>query len=436
MTRTGLDRRPGAAQRVRLAWRARRAQRATPLRRGSRAVVALGVAVVMLTRLGGIAFADDDAAEAPDDCIASYCAADAVYQFGPAAGFAASLFDGPTRFASVLRLGDFGLGATSPLEGEVVILDGTAYHASPTGELEILSPDTRTPFVFVKHFHADRKVELPEVDSFDSLARALDATIGSPNLFWAARIDGTFDFLRLRSVPLQERPYKTLAEVVREQNVFEATQIAGTLVGFRFPGYLGGVNAGGWHFHFVDEARRLGGHVLDVRAGELPAALDVSRVLTLALPDDAVFDAADFDRTDVSQAFRAAIRPPQSPEPAPAGAAAGKDGGAAASAAATGDVPPAATTPGDERAPAAGAPVAPASQPAATPLVLPAGSVSPLPAASPLPTTSAVPVATPATAALPAATPEATRAATASPPPTPSPRRISFPSIAVDGAPR
>ena len=51
----------------------------------------------------------------------------------------------------------------------------------------------------------------------------------------------------------------------------------------------GGVNTSGWHFHFVDDARKLGGHVLDV-APDLVAALDRSRVLTLALPDDPDFD--------------------------------------------------------------------------------------------------------------------------------------------------
>ena len=38
------------------------------------------------------------------DCIASYCPDDAIYQFAPSAAFAASLFEGPTRFKLVLDL--------------------------------------------------------------------------------------------------------------------------------------------------------------------------------------------------------------------------------------------------------------------------------------------------------------------------------------------
>jgi len=250
------------------------------------------------------------AAPEPADCIGGYCASDAIYQFAPSAAFAASLFEGPTRFGDVLRLGDFGLGGTSPLEGEVIILDGVAYHASPLGELEILSPTARTPFAFVKHFRPDRRVELPATASLDDLSRALDALLPSPNVFYAARIDALFPALKLRSVARQHPPYPSLAEVIQAQNVFDASDIDGTLVGFRFPAYLGGVNAAGWHFHFVDDARRVGGHVLDVRTLAGTAAIDQSHALTLVLPDDAAFDEADLRDASGAAAFGAAVRPP------------------------------------------------------------------------------------------------------------------------------
>ena len=42
-------------------------------------------------------------------------------------------------------------------------------------------------------------------------------------------------------------------------------------MGFRLPGYVNGVNAPGWHLHFMDAARQRGGHVVNfsLRAGEL-----------------------------------------------------------------------------------------------------------------------------------------------------------------------
>ena len=172
------------------------------------------------------AWARADEADTRADCVGSYCADDTIYQFGPSAAFAASLFEGPTSFRDVLRLGDFGLGATSPLEGEVIVLDGTAYQASPTGVLDILPPSTRTPFAVVKHFRADRRVDLPEIADLDELGHALDAALPSRNRFYAVRIEGQFDYMQLRSIPRQAPPYPELAEVVRGQNVF-GTDFAG-----------------------------------------------------------------------------------------------------------------------------------------------------------------------------------------------------------------
>lgn len=283
-----------------------------------RSATILALLLVLLAAVP--ARAEDDDPDARADCVGTYCSSDAIYQFGPSAAFAASLFDGPTSFRDVLRVGDFGLGATSPLEGEVIILDGTAYHASPTGEVDILEPGERTPFAVVKHFRADRRVDLPAIGSFDDLAHALDAALPSRNLFYAARIDGHLDEVVLRSVARQSPPYPPLAEVVKSQNVFTASSVDGTLVGFRFPAYVEGVNAGGWHFHFVDEARHIGGHVLDVRAGPLTAALDESRSLTLVLPDDPAFDAADLTHGAASaDAFQSAVRPGSPPRATPGG---------------------------------------------------------------------------------------------------------------------
>lgn len=280
---------------------------------------AIHVLLIVLASAGWPAPGRADEGDTRADCIGSYCEDDAIYQFGPLGALTASLFEGPTSFQNVLRLGDFGLGATSPLEGEVIVLDGTAYHASPSGALEILPPSARTPFAIVKHFHADRSVSLPEVGSFDELARALDAALPSRNRFYAARIDGQFDYLQLRSVKGQVPPYPPFDDVVRDQSVFEASAIDGTLVGFRFPGYLGGVNASGWHFHFVDEARHLGGHVLDVRTGPMSAELDQTRTLTLVLPEDPAFDALDLTRS--ADTFKGEVRAAaakRDPEPSPA----------------------------------------------------------------------------------------------------------------------
>ena len=82
----------------------------------------------------------------------------------------------------------------------------------------------------------------------------------------AIRLDGRFEFVRARSVPPQSPPYRPLTEVVLEQHVFELTDVAGTMLGFRFPDYAEGIEVSGYHLHFLTDDRRRGGHVLSSRS--------------------------------------------------------------------------------------------------------------------------------------------------------------------------
>lgn len=217
---------------------------------------------------------------------------DAIYQIGSLAAFASGVFEGPTRYADLLRHGDLGLGALSPLEGEVIVLDGEAWHADVDGALRRLPGDARTPFAMVKRFAPEQRLPLPACASLEELVQALDARVGAPGLFHTLRLDAVFERLTLRSVPRQSPPYPRLDAVLAQQRIHERERIEGTLVGFRMPAHAAGPNTPGWHFHFVDRDRRLGGHVLDLRLGPATAALDSSRSLLLMLPDDPALDTA------------------------------------------------------------------------------------------------------------------------------------------------
>jgi acetolactate decarboxylase len=217
---------------------------------------------------------------------------DALYQIGTLAAFAAGLFEGPTRYGDLLRHGDLGLGALSPLEGEVIILDGEVWHADVDGALRRLPDDARTPFAMIKRFAPEQRLRLPASASLKELVQALDARVGAPGQFHALRLDAVFERLTLRSVPRQSRPYPGLDAVLAQQRIHERERIAGTLVGFRMPAHVAGTNVPGWHLHFVDRERRLGGHVLDLRLGPATAALDSSRSLLLMLPDDPALNTA------------------------------------------------------------------------------------------------------------------------------------------------
>jgi len=67
-------------------------------------------------------------------------------------------------------------------------------------------------------------------------------------------------------VPRQHKPYPTLEKALESQTVLRLNNSTGTLVGFRFPRYMEGVNVAGYHFHYIDKEYQRGGHVLDFTA--------------------------------------------------------------------------------------------------------------------------------------------------------------------------
>jgi acetolactate decarboxylase len=75
-----------------------------------------------------------------------------------------------------------------------------------------------------------------------------------------------------------------LAEVVAKQHVTDLSDVDGTLVGFRFPGPLDGVEMAGWHLHFVTADRAWGGHVLDCELPHGIAQLDHATDMHVELP--------------------------------------------------------------------------------------------------------------------------------------------------------
>jgi acetolactate decarboxylase len=93
--------------------------------------------------------------------------------------------------------------------------------------------------------------------------------------------------MKTRSVPAQTKPYVPLVEATRHQSVFELGHCRGTVVGFRMPGFVKGVNVPGCHAHFLTDNRQAGGHVLDFTLDDGTLELAVCSRIDLRLPTDA-----------------------------------------------------------------------------------------------------------------------------------------------------
>ncbi|MEI6559060.1 MAG: acetolactate decarboxylase [Rhodospirillaceae bacterium] len=202
------------------------------------------------------------------------------------------VYDGATTIGDLHKHGDFGIGTINGLDGELIGLEGRFYQIRSDGTVHLLDDDVRVPFATVIEFEAQQHVNLPGARDFTGLGAALDARLASVNTVVAVRIHGQFPWLKVRSVPRQTPPYRPLAQVVEGQSVFEFVNLPGTLVGFRTPEYMRGLNVPGWHLHFLSDDGDHGGHVLDLRLEPVIADLDYAEKVEVALPRDGAFRGA------------------------------------------------------------------------------------------------------------------------------------------------
>lgn len=214
----------------------------------------------------------------------------ALFQVSAAGALVAGVGRGSITVAELATHGDFGLGTFDDFDGEMVMLEGTAYRAAATG-VSVADPDTRVPFAVVTEFSAQQTSELSAFGSGDELLAQLDAVRSTDNEFFAVRIDGVFSGMKTRVAC--RTPGGTLIEVAENQAVFEFTDLVGTVVGFWSPGYTSSMTVVGWHLHFLSDDRRTGGHMLDVQGGAMDLQMQRLTDFHVAFPETVAFMEAD-----------------------------------------------------------------------------------------------------------------------------------------------
>lgn len=207
-----------------------------------------------------------------------------LFQISTVEALLAGAFDGDVTLAELLEHGDLGLGTLNGLDGELIVVDGQAWKARLDGTLSRPALSCGTPYAVVVAFTPGRPLRLPGRFSDSDLERQLQARVGGPQRPTAIRIDGHFETVLVRSVPKQAPPYPSLAQTIAKQRVTELVEVSGTMVGFRFPDALDGIELVGSHLHFVSDDRTRGGHVLSYLVRDAVAHLDEATELHVELP--------------------------------------------------------------------------------------------------------------------------------------------------------
>ena len=196
--------------------------------------------------------------------------------------------------AELMRRGDIGLGTFEDVNGEMIVVDGHCYRADENGNVCEADETTGVPFSSVTFFKENKQCELETVDSIDRLKQLLDLRIEEDfglNSMHIVRIDGSFKKICARSESGYRAHHVTLKESLSmTQRDFYFDDIKGTLVCVYYPDYMDGINASGWHLHFISEDRKSGGHVFDLSMKNGVAYFDKITEIEIKLPFEPAFD--------------------------------------------------------------------------------------------------------------------------------------------------
>jgi len=220
-------------------------------------------------------------------------------QFSLLAALASDDYVGGPPLRNVLVRGDFGIGTFNYLDGEMIVLDGKIYQALADGTVRLADLDGTTPFAAVTFFNEDGRIENFAAVTLDDLDEQLDHKLPRRNSPYAIRITGEFAELTLRSVPAQSPPFQPLVEVVKHQITWQHRNLRGTLVGLRCPAWMGTLNVSGYHWHFLSDDHKIGGHVLACEFQRGLLRFDECTSVVIHIPQSSEFD--EFDASEVTE---------------------------------------------------------------------------------------------------------------------------------------
>jgi len=222
---------------------------------------------------------------------------DKVTQVATIDSLLAGVYDGSMSLGELKKHGNFGIGTFDRLDGELLLTDGVVYQIRADGKVYLPADSTTTPFSSVCFFQAERREIVQKPLGFQELFSLIDRMAPNRNLFAAIRIRGDFSAVKTRSVPAQNKPYRPLSEVTKSQPEFELGTVSGTVVGYRLPQYVKGVNVPGYHLHFLSADGRRGGHILNLRLEKGVIEVDELDRFYMILPKQS----EDFGKADLGR---------------------------------------------------------------------------------------------------------------------------------------
>ena len=236
-----------------------------------------------------------------------------IYQTALLQSLTMGYFDGSITVKALKTHGDTGIGCFEGVDGEMIVLDGVVYRANENCKINVAADNVTVPFGNVTFFDKDFSVNLNNVTDKDALEKILNEQVDKHgrNSFYMVKIPARFNSIHVRSERgALKKPYPTLVDLLKNQNEVTLENVDGMIVGLYCPDLMSSLNSTGWHFHFVTDDKKIGGHVLGVNINRGEAQFDKTDAFRMDLPKTEDFNELDFNR-DMSGDIRKAEKDSQ-----------------------------------------------------------------------------------------------------------------------------
>ena len=208
----------------------------------------------------------------------------------------------------LLEHGDIGLGTFEDVNGEMIVVDGQCFRATEDGTVWEAEPDMGVPFASVAKADFSPGFEVRDIPDIEKMKELLTLIIEEDfglNSMHIVRIDGAFNRVCARSESAYRSQHVDLKDILSQtQRDFMFEDISGTMVCIYYPDYMDGINAPGWHLHFLSEDRLKGGHVFDLEMESGTIYLAKINNIEIQLPSEPAFDTyslKDASGSDIKQ---------------------------------------------------------------------------------------------------------------------------------------
>ncbi|MBR1861848.1 MAG: acetolactate decarboxylase [Lachnospiraceae bacterium] len=217
-----------------------------------------------------------------------------IYQVSTLQALAMGYTKHVVTVSQLLEHGNTGLGTFENVDGEMIVVDGHCYRALEDGRVAEAPGELGVPFSSVTMLQGQREFEINDIDNINDLKILLNNKVDEGfglNSMHVVRIDGHFTKLYARSEVGYESRFLSLKNILsKTQKDFHFEDIDGTLVCIYYPDFMDGINASGWHLHFISADRQKGGHVFELELKSAAAKLDKISRIEIQLPTDIEFD--------------------------------------------------------------------------------------------------------------------------------------------------